>query len=237
MSYYDRDRMNETARLNAGTMNHTYAHHSSVSEYQSSGIPFVHTFTIDRHGSQARIVQGATLSGSEETGAFTGKPHSNPLQHSGTYWDLIKRIDFPFVTRWVMVKVYLWDGDSNGNATDEHRVKIGFGNATDGEGVQSSSWVSTGVANNQRLELKCKKLYISFPGEFAGNDSSWVTDSADRYIRVEVIAGLTGVSNFPDLDSEYYVGISSHQYNGGDPVQGGTSYTMVTTTNSTVNAG
>ena len=40
--YYDRDRQNDTIKP-AGTMNHTYAHHGSVSEYQVSGIPFCHT--------------------------------------------------------------------------------------------------------------------------------------------------------------------------------------------------
>ena len=45
MSYYDRDRMNETTRLVGGTMNHAYSHHGNVAEYQVSGIPFFYTFT------------------------------------------------------------------------------------------------------------------------------------------------------------------------------------------------
>ena len=43
MSYYDRDRMNETTRLVAGTMNHAYSHHGNVAEYQASGFPYVIT--------------------------------------------------------------------------------------------------------------------------------------------------------------------------------------------------
>ena len=51
MSYYDRDRKPFTDASGnqiyaAGTMNHAYAHHSSVAEYQASGIPFAHTETV-----------------------------------------------------------------------------------------------------------------------------------------------------------------------------------------------
>lgn len=45
MSYYDRDRMGETTRLVAGTMNHAYSHHGNVAEYQVSGIPFFYALT------------------------------------------------------------------------------------------------------------------------------------------------------------------------------------------------
>ena len=59
--YYDRDRnprstssgLPTTDPIAAGTMNHAYAHHSSVAEYQSSGIPFVATKTGLNANSQA----------------------------------------------------------------------------------------------------------------------------------------------------------------------------------------
>ena len=49
MSYYDRDRMNESTRLVAGTMNHAYSHHGNVAEYQVSGIPFFYALACTAH--------------------------------------------------------------------------------------------------------------------------------------------------------------------------------------------
>ena len=54
MSYYDRDRMNETTRLNAGTMNHAYSHHGNVAEYQASGFPYV--LTLNGAQDDTRVV-------------------------------------------------------------------------------------------------------------------------------------------------------------------------------------
>ena len=219
--YYDRDRnpVGSTSRTAAGTMNHAYAHHSSVSEYQASGVPFVYTTSIDP-GSANRRTNGQALSGYEVLGDFTQKPDSGtPTNGSGTYYDKIVAVNLPFVSRWVMCRVYA-DGNVGTSLTD---IKIGFGNYDADDGVQSSSYVTSYLTNGSRLELKCKKVYFVIPGAYAGTNGT----SLGADLNIEVIAGLTGVSEFPDLDSTKIVGISSHDTNGSD------SFTDVSTANST----
>lgn len=183
-SYYDRDRryrapdgsdhFDAQFAPTAGTMNHVYSHHSNVSEYQASGIPWVHTETV-------------------ADGDFT-QDGAGP-----NYFDKLVTINFPFVTRWLMVFVHE-------DQTAIPTAKIGFGiNGTSG-GATSENYCSTGLTNQVRLELKSKKLYIILPGSLQGLHPNGIT--------VEVIAGLTGVKDFPSTDAAYIHGITSSDYDG-----------------------
>jgi hypothetical protein len=155
--YYDRDRTNSTAGIPAGQMNHTYSHHSNVSEYQSSGIPFV-----------ARVASVAM----------------------GTK----KTINFPFVTRWVMVNVY--------TTTDPSSLQNDATVAFSDGGSAADVCVSAYLCARQRLEIKCKKLVV--------------TTGASGTTTIEVIAGLTGVKDFPNQDASHVSGISSITKDGVD---------------------
>ena len=108
--YYDRDRNQRdladgsiyTAPTAAGTMNHSFSHHSNSNEYISSGMPFVFTQATEQSSS-----------------------------------DQLVTIEFPYVTRWLMVNVY--DGTHEDGdplpGTLENKVRVGFGNKDADEGV------------------------------------------------------------------------------------------------------
>ena len=171
--YYDRDRNPVGGtRTAAGQMNHAYAHHSSVAEYQASGIPFVHT---------------------EDASTF-----EEDTNNAGTYFDKLVIVNLPYVSRWVMMHVH--DGSQNSLST----IRIGFGSAqSDTEGVMANNHVTTGMTNQVRMELKCKKVYFWIPSSLQGTT-----------IKIEVIAGLTSVKDFPSTDERYVSGITSSSYNG-----------------------
>ncbi len=94
-------------------------------------------------------------------------------------------IEFPYVTRWVVVQ------NIGGNA-----LKMGFsknGVNTSGEGgvssfftipAQGASADNAAPARTPRLELRCKSLHFAGVGDTTG---------------VQVIAGLTGIEEFPVL--------------------------------------
>ncbi len=98
-------------------------------------------------------------------------------------------VNFPYVTRWVMVHVYTTANPNTGAVTD---AKVSFGVA----GYGASAYCSTYLCGRQRLELKCKKLIIDIPDQSANST-------------VEVIAGLTGVKDFPSQDVAHVSGITS----------------------------
>jgi len=191
--YYDRDRNQRsadgsiyTAPTAAGTMNHAYSHHMNANEYIASGMPFVH---------RASFLKAAYT----EDGS------------SGNYFDELITITFPYVTRWLMVQVH--DGTlTNGQYDLINVARIGFGNYDTDEGIQGSNFVTTNITNQQRLELKCKKLYVWLPGTLQG--------SQDAYI--EVIAGLTNVKDFPDQDTRYVSGLTSSLKEGSTTASNGT---------------
>ena len=180
--YYDRDRNPSGAfgsgATAAGTMNHAYAHHSSVAEYQSSGIPFAHTEVIS---------------------SFAAATGTSPGGHK----DQLVTINFPYVTRWILVQIH--DGTTtNGQYDLVNTCRIGFGSAnTNSEGVTDENYVTTNITNTQRLELKCKKLYVWVPGNLEGTN-----------VHIEVLAGLTSVKDFPSTDERYLSGITSSTTNG-----------------------
>ena len=201
--YYDRDRNQRsadgsvhTAPTAAGTMNHAFSHHGNANEYISSGMPFVFTQSVATSVS-AQVVT----------------------------------IEFPYVTRWLMLNVY--DGIHGGTplpATLETTVKVGFGNKDADEGVQmlvnvpdasnkSGCFVSAYLCTRQRLELKCKKVYVQIPA----NTGS---------LSIEVIAGLTGVKEFPSQDGAHIAGMTSVNKEGSTTdVNGtitGTAFTIAT---------
>ena len=112
--------------------------------------------------------------------------------------DQLVTIEFPYVTRWLMVNVY--DGTHEDGdplpGTLENKVRVGFGNKDADEGVQMNEgtsgvkagcFVSAYLCARQRLELKCKKVYFFLPAN-TGDCS------------IEIIAGLTGVKDFPSQD-------------------------------------
>ena len=111
-----------------------------------------------------------------------------------------------------MVRAYL---NGSGDSALED-IKIGFGNIDADDGVQNESYVTSFITNGERLELKCKKIYFAVPGSYAGSDGSGIDGAHGNAgsIKIEVIAGLTSVVDFPDLDSTYTVGISSSDSNG-----------------------
>ena len=179
--YYDRDRNYNSSTPTysgaAGTMNHTYAHHSSVSEYQASGIPFAHTEVISSFTAADTFVSG--------------------------HKDKLVTINFPYVTRWVLVQIH--DGTTtNGQYDLVNTCRIGFGSAnSNAEGVTAKNYVTTNITNTQRLELKCKKLYVWVPGNLEGTS-----------VHIEVLAGLTSVKDFPSTDERHISGITSSTLNG-----------------------
>ena len=199
MSYYDRDRKpfvdgGGNNVYTAGTMNHAYAHHSNVAEYQSSGIPFAHTEVI------------SSFTSGDNTG----------------YKDQLVTINFPYVTRWILVQIH--DGTTtNGQYDLVNTCRIGFGSAnSNSEGVADENYVTTNITNTQRLELKCKKLYVWVPGTLQGSN-----------VHIEVLAGLTSVKDFPSTDERYLSGITSSTTNGQ-----GVTFTIASATNLvTVNGG
>ena len=191
--YYDRDRNQRsadgsvhTAPTAAGTMNHTFSHHSNANEYISSGMPFVLTQSVATSTS-AQVVT----------------------------------IEFPYVTRWLMMNVY--DGIHDGTplpGTLETTVKVGFGNKDADEGVQmlvnvpdssnkSGCFVSAYLCTRQRLELKCKKVYVQIPASTGA-------------LSIEVIAGLTGVKDFPSQDGAHIAGVTSVNTEGSTTASNGT---------------
>lgn len=184
--YYDRDRNQRsadgsvhTAPTAAGTMNHAYSHHMNSSEYISSGTPFVHTQTIEDSG-------------------FTG---------TGPHKDRMFTVTFPYVTRWLMIRVT----EPNGTAATD--IKIGFGTANSNtEGVASTNYVTTAVTNGERLELKCKKLFFVQPGSDEGTGAH----------TVEIIAGLTNVRDFPTTEARFISGITSSTKEGSTTASNGT---------------
>ena len=184
-NYYDRDKNPNGAfgsgAQAAGTMNHAYAHHSSVAEYQASGIPFAHTETVGSADFATAVAAGIGSASSEIA-------------------DKLILIQFPYVTRWIMVHIH----DGNQNTANRKEVRIGFGNNTTSGGVVGENWVTTGMCNQVRLELKTKKLYVWIPANAYGN--------ADT--QVEVLAGLTSAKDFPDQNGAYINGITSSDHEG-----------------------
>ena len=208
--YYDRDRNTPgSTRTAAGTMNHSYAHHSSVSEYQSSGIPFA--FSV-------RLADAD----------FTEKS-------TNVYYDTVVTINLPYVSRWAMIWCHYGDNTGYASATqvNANDVRIGFGYNSTTAGTEGGptnpamtittagegNWVSTGLANQQRLEMKTKQIKFVVPGYYAPSSSA----NANRKLTIEVLAGLTGAKEFPSTDAAYISGITSTDYDG---AKDGTSTTI-----------
>ena len=112
-----------------------------------------------------------------------------------------KTINFPMVTRWVMVNVY----SNSDPSLLVNGAQVGFSLVGDGcSGTADTCSVSAYLCARQRLEIKCNQICIHLP---AGSPAT---------VQIEVIAGLTGVrgSDFPDQDTVYVAGVTSKTYDG-----------------------
>ena len=94
----------------------------------------------------------------------------------------------------------------NGSGTLVNDVKIGFGDHDVSEGIQGENFVTTGVMNQVRMELKAKKMYLVVPGSHQASNTN--------FVQIEIIAGLTSVKDFPDQDGEAINGITSSDLEG-----------------------
>lgn len=210
--YYDRDRnpAGET-RTAAGTMNHAYPHHNSAAEYMCSGVPFVYTHTISS-GTNARANASDAVTSGGATDLMLGRYKAKLKEdgtHSGTYLGLITGINFPFVTKWLMVRVFRSD-----TGAEIDTINVGFGHYDEDDGVENVNYVRSSLLNGTMLELKCKRIYISIPGTYAGTDG---TLGSGVSVKVEVLAGLTNVRDFPVFDNgeaQMIPGITSEDLEG-----------------------
>jgi len=181
--YYDRDRRTRNPGGDdnfdtvhpAGTMNHAYSHHSNANEYLSSGVPFVY-----------------------RTADYNTDTNTGGNNHDVT-------INFPLVTRWVMVNVF----KSNNPATLVNNAVVGFSFTGDGTNAGDNAktcGVSAYLCARQRLEVKCNQICVHLIGA-AG---------APTDIQIEVIAGLTGIkgTDFPDMDTTNVAGVTSKNTDG-----------------------
>jgi hypothetical protein len=120
-----------------------------------------------------------------------------------------KTINFPLVTRWVMVNVY-----SNANPTTlVNTAQVGFSLAGDGcSGIADTCSVSAYLCARQRLEIKCNQICVHIP---SGSPSD---------VQIEVIAGLTGIrgTDFPDMDGLFVAGITDKDSDGSTTASNGT---------------
>ena len=112
-----------------------------------------------------------------------------------------KTINFPMVTRWVMVNIY-----QNADPSDlVNTAQVGFSLVDDGcSGTSDTCSVSAYLCARQRLEIKCNQICIHIPG------------NASTSAQIEVIAGLTGVrgTDFPSQDTQYVAGVTSKNKDG-----------------------
>ena len=105
-----------------------------------------------------------------------------------------------------MVNVYTGTNPNSGFVEDA-RVSFGV------DGYANDASCSTYLCGRQRLELKCKKLIIDIPDQGATST-------------VEIIAGLTGVKDFPNQDVANVSGITSVTTEGLDPTDGTSTITF-----------
>lgn len=144
-------------------------HHNFVPEYQMSGIP--HTET--------RNLADATLVGSDNLAASSGDNDASISNISNF------KFTFNSVTRWLII--------NNHSNNANHHIRVYF-NETAAKTAYASSanqdvhyYEINGDQQSNRLELKCKEVYI-IPENFGEN------------FDVSIVAGLTNVfsSDFPD---------------------------------------
>lgn len=129
-----------------------------------------------------------------------------------------RTINFPMVTRWVMVNVY-----SGGDPTNLlNTAQVGFSLEGDGcSGIADTCSVSAYLSARQRLEIKCNQICVHLPG------------LSPSTVQIEVIAGLTGVrgTDFPDQDTLYVAGVTSKDKDGTTTNSAGsvtaTSFTVI----------
>ena len=134
--------------------------HNFVPEYQMSGIPHVETRTLAARANNGEVVVAI------DSHKFT----------------------FGSVTRWVVIN------NHSNNAGKHLRVyfnetaaKTAYDNLDDPNDSDLHYFVINGDEQSQRLEIKCKELYL-------------IPDTPNDTFEVSVIAGLTNVaaSDFPD---------------------------------------
>lgn len=96
--------------------------------------------------------------------------------------DKLVTLTLPYVSRWVRIKL---TSVSDASVT---AVRVGFGDYTTTKGIQGANYITADAINaiTAPLELKCKKILIFVPN--AMND-----------LVIEVIAGLTGIRQFPNI--------------------------------------
>ena len=178
MSYYDRDRR---TRWSDGTANF---------DTTPSAGTMNHAYTHHNNANEY-IASGVPFVYTSST--------INATADGGTIVE--KTINFPMVTRWVMVNIY-----QNADPSDlVNTAQVGFSLVDDGcSGTADTCSVSAYLCARQRLEIKCNQICIHIPA------------NASSTAQIEVIAGLTGVrgTDFPSQDTQYVAGVTSKTKDG-----------------------
>jgi hypothetical protein len=155
-------------------------HHNFVPEYQMSGIPFCETRNL-------------TTQNNDEV-HIGGVDNNDPDAFSGAL-----RFTFPSVTRWIIIHNH---SHANINNDDSH-IRVYFSKkellkSKEIDEDTSKHYFSVDHdGTTQRLEIKCKELYIR-------------PETKNKTYTFSVVAGLTNVdsSDFPDQTYENgFVGI------------------------------
>ena len=178
MSYYDRDRR---TRWSDGSANF---------DATASAGTMNHAYTHHNNANEY-IASGVPFVYTSST--------INATADGGTIVE--KTINFPMVTRWVMVNIY-----QNADPSDlVNTAQVGFSLVDDGcSGTADTCSVSAYLCARQRLEIKCNQICIHIPA------------NASSTAQIEVIAGLTGVrgTDFPSQDTQYVAGVTSKNKDG-----------------------
>ena len=95
-------------------------------------------------------------------------------------------ITLPYVSRWIGMRV----------TQTADTCQIGFGNYSSSKGVQGENYILPSLVNVMgRMEIKCKKIYVYVPAN--------IDDCV-----IQIVAGLTSIRDFPDLDVADLTGIT-----------------------------
>jgi bisphosphoglycerate-independent phosphoglycerate mutase (AlkP superfamily) len=159
-------------------------HHNFVPEYQMSGIPFCETRELASENNDQVHIVGVE----KDEGVAIDDEFSSAL-----------RFTFPSVTRWIIIHNHSHANENN----DSSHIRVYFSEkellkSKDLSGDTSKHYFSVDHdETTQRLEIKCKELYIR-------------PETKNESYTISVIAGLTNIdsSDFPDQTYENgFVGI------------------------------
>ena len=148
--------------------------HNFVPEYQMSGVPHVETRTLSSRANNTAVV-------------------NNIDSHKFT---------FGSVTRWIVINNHSADATKHLRVYfNETAAKTAYKTAANGDNIEDDHYfVINGDEQSQRLEIKCKELYL-------------ISDTSNQSFEVSVIAGLTNVlaEDFPDQSySNGFLGVEDN---------------------------